>query len=115
MLYRFWEDFYRAQKSEFSVPLEKVLNRKLKEELGASVRYKLGKPIVFMRHEREENGSNVRIFAIGYCATLLNRKIKLSAHHTESMWVSIKNFNPDAYFKGGWLKGVKEYLALRKN
>ena len=104
----------RIQKREFSVPLEGILQRKIREELGASVRYRLGKPIIFMRHERKERGSNVRIFAIGYNMTYLSGKIRLSKRHTKSIWVPIKDFNPNAYFKGGWLKGVKEYLAIRK-
>lgn len=102
----------RIQKHEFDVPLEQVLERKIREELGTSVKYKLGNPVVFMRHEREENGSNVRIFAIGYRATFLGGKIKLSERHTESMWVPVKTFNPARYFEGGWLKGVEEYLVI---
>src|SRR3989338_4042264 len=44
----------RLLPDEFSVPLEKVVERKMKEELGANVRYTLGEPVVFMRHERDE-------------------------------------------------------------
>ena len=67
-----------------------------------------------MRHEREEKDSKVRIFAIGYSATYLGGEIKLSDEHTESIWASVKSFNPTTYFKGGWLKGVEEYLKLRR-
>jgi hypothetical protein len=104
----------RIQRHEFSTPLEKILQRKMREELGPTIRYKIGKPIIFMRHERRENGAKARIFAIGYRAKLLNGKIMLSSHHTKSMWVPIKTFNPNAYFRGGWLKGMKEYQAIRK-
>lgn len=78
------------------------------------MRYKLEKPVVFMRHERKENGSKVRIFAIGYRVIFLGGKIKLSDQHSESMWVPIKSFNPVRYFEGGWLKGLEEYLELRR-
>ncbi len=107
----------RIQKHEFDVPLENVLDRKIREELGASVRYRLEKPIVFMRHERKEmdrDGSSVRIFAIGYKATFLNGRIRLSDMHTESMWAPIKSFDPNGYFNGGWLKGIEEYLKIRR-
>lgn len=106
----------RIRKHEFSTPLEQVLKRKMKEELGSSIRYNLGKPMVFMRHERKEEsgGETVRIFAIGYQATLLNSEIKLSGQHVEFVWVPIKSFNPTNYFEGGWLKGVKEYLKLKR-
>jgi len=107
----------RIQRHEFGVPLEWVLERKLKEELGKGVIYKVGKPVVFMRHERKESdlgGTKVRIFAVGYRVAFLGGEIRLSHQHTEAMWVSVKSFNPNRYFKGGWLKGVKEYLALRR-
>lgn len=106
----------RIQKHEFDVPLEQVLKRKMKEELGSQVKYSLGKPIVFMRHQRREEtlGENVRIFAIGYQATLTGGKIRLSEQHTQSMWAPIKGFKPGDYFEGGWLKGVEDYLKFRR-
>jgi len=106
----------RIQRHEFDVPLNQVLRRKIREELGGSVKYSLGKPIVFMRHERTEEtiGKKVRIFAIGYQAKLLSGNIRLSDQHVESMWVPINRFNPSGYFEGGWLKGVEEYLKLRR-
>lgn len=108
----------RLLRNEFSIPLEKVISRKIKEELGNSIKYRLGKPLIFMRHERQEpnpfNFPKVRIFAIDYRADYISGKIQLSSGHTEYKWVSIKNFNPEKYFKGGWLKGIKEYLQIRK-
>jgi 8-oxo-dGTP pyrophosphatase MutT (NUDIX family) len=104
----------RIQKHEFHAPLDQVIKRKMAEELGSSARYKLGKPVVFMRHQRLERSTKktVRIFAIGYRATLLSGNLGLSEMHTESLWVSIKSFNPKRYFEGGWLEGVQEYLRL---
>jgi len=85
------------------------------EELGSSIRYGLGKPILLMRHQRLEHSSNstVRIFAVGYRATLLSGAIKLSSMHTESLWIPVNGFDPKRYFEGGWLEGVEEYLKLR--
>lgn len=106
----------RIQKREFNAPLEKIIKRKMEEELGRTVRYQLGKPIVFMRHERREailpNRPKVKIFAIGYQAKYLGGEIKLSMEHTQYEWVLIKRLKPEKYFKGGWLKGVKEYLHI---
>ena len=104
----------RIQKSEFSVSLERILERKMREELGPSVRYELGKVTVLMRHQRKERGSRARIFAIGYRARLKGGRIRLASHHTKSMWVPIASFKPDSYFTGGWLRGVKEYLKIRR-
>ena len=37
----------RIKENEFNKPLEKVIERKIKEELGNKVKYNLGKPVVF--------------------------------------------------------------------
>jgi len=107
----------RIKIDEFEAPLDQIIKRKMSEELGNDIEYTIGKPAVFMRHERVEQVSGnptIRIFAVGYEGTLENGDIKLSERHTESMWVDPKSFEPEKYFKGGWLKGVKEYLELRK-
>lgn len=108
----------RIREDEFSKPLEKVLKRKIKEELGSSIRYKLGKPVVFMRHERMEHQSGGklekrRIFAVGYEAKFLGGPIQLGSHHTKFEWIPIEKLDAEKYFKGGWLKGVKEYIKLK--
>lgn len=107
----------RIRRNEFTVPLEKVIARKVREELGVGVHYRLGKPIIFMRHERREAGlgnRKVRIFAVGYQASLLRGVITLSPMHTEYRWINILRFNPRNYFTGGWLKGMQEYKRLRR-
>lgn len=104
----------RIKPDEFEKPLESVIERKVREELGPEVKYKLGEPKVFFRHERNEHGidgKRVRIFAVGYEAEYLGGDIKLGKHHDKMEWVDIKSFKPEDYFVGGWLKGIKEYLA----
>jgi len=110
----------RLREGDFNLPLEKVLDRKLKEELGDAVNYELGEPVVFMRHEREEilpDGSKDmrRIFAIGYQAQYLEGNIQLGASHKKFEWVPLDTFVPEDYFKGGWLKGVKEFQEKNSN
>lgn len=109
----------RLKYDEFDKPLGKVVERKMKEELGGAVKYKLGKPVVFMRHERTENlarggQKKVRIFAVGFEARYLSGEIVLGKNHVEYKFVELKGFKPEKYFKGGWLKGVKEYMETRK-
>ena len=108
----------RIKKNEFKKPFEKIIERKVKEELGSGVRYSLGMPVVFMRHERREaiasNKPKVRIFAIGYEARYNGGEIRLGLVHDRFEWVSVNKFDPKKYFKGGWLKGVEEYLKLQK-
>lgn len=106
----------RIKKDEFDKPLEEIIKRKMSEELGYEISYTIGKPIVFMRHERVEqtDGSpTVRIFAIGYEGFLEKGEIKTSERHPVVMWVDPKDFKPEEYFRGGWLKGVQEYIELK--
>lgn len=108
----------RIKKDEFETPLEEVVARKMTEELGDGVKYSLGKPVVFMRHERVEKSPGnptVRIFAVGYIATLESGEVKMTSHHTEMLWADTKDFNPEGYFTGGWLKGVSEYLKKKRS
>ncbi len=104
----------RIKKDEFNAPLEDIIRRKMTEEIGSSVKYKIGKPLLFMRHERTDksSGNLSRIFAVGYQATFLNGEIKMSEQHTETLWADPKTFKPEKYFTDGWLTGVKEYLEI---
>lgn len=108
----------RIKADEFETPLEDVLRRKIKEELGENLTIDLAEqPIVFMRHERIEQAPGnprVRIFALGYEGFLKEGEIKLSPRHTEMIWSEMKNLKPEDYFSGGWLQGAKDYLALKK-
>lgn len=104
----------RLRENDFNISLEMVIKRKIKEELGDKIKYKLGDPIVFMRHERDEilisgQREKRRIFAIGYLAEYIEGEINLGKNHEKYEWVSIKSFTPENYFTGGWLQGVKEF------
>ncbi|MDD5165520.1 MAG: hypothetical protein PHG25_03240 [Candidatus Pacebacteria bacterium] len=108
----------RIKKDEFEAPLEGIIARKMSQEVGQEIKYEVGKPIVFLRHERVEvspGNPTVRIFAIGYSAIWKSGDVKLSERHTEMLWADPKTFNPQNYFKGGWLKGVQEYIAIRNS
>ena len=107
----------RLRENDFDIPLEKVVERKMKEELGENISYQLGDVALFMRHERNEilpsGGREIRrIFAVGYHATYRRGEIKLGGNHTEYVWVNLKEFIPENYFTGGWLKGIKEFQAI---
>jgi 8-oxo-dGTP diphosphatase len=106
----------RIKKDEFHADLTEVVARKMKQELGEDLQYELGKPLLFLRHERVEQASGnptVRIFAIGYPAKWIDGDVKMSERHTEMLWADPKTYNPEDYFTGGWLKGVKEYIAIK--
>lgn len=101
----------RLKPNEFEAPLEEVVTRKMREELGSDIQYELGEPAVFFRHERIEHGldEKVRIFAVGYEATYKGGAIQLGEHHDTYKWVKLSDFAPQEYFEGGWLKGIQEY------
>lgn len=101
----------RIKPDEFNASLESVIARKVNEELGPEVTYELGEPNVFFRVERQEQGKKVRIFAVGYEAKYVGGEIAMGKHHDEMKWVDVNEFRPEDYFTGGWLTGVKEYLA----
>lgn len=108
----------RLRPVDFDTALEDVVKRKMAEELGGQVKYKLGEPVVFMRHEREEvlpsgEKEKRRIFSVGYRAEYLGGEIQLGGYLKEYKWVPLDTFVPEDYLVGGWLKGVQDYMKLR--
>ena len=104
----------RIKKDEFETSIDSIIARKMKEEIGEAVQYKLGEPKVFFRVERIEHNTQetVRIFAIGFAAEYLGGEIELGKHHDKMEWVDVNIFKPENYFTGGWLTGVEEYLSI---
>ncbi|GHU08286.1 NUDIX hydrolase [Alphaproteobacteria bacterium] len=110
----------RIKKFEFGKPLEEVLERKLREELGDKVQYEIGEPKTFFQVQRnetlEEGGEmEVRIFGVGYEVEYLGGEIKLGEHHDKLEWVSVDDLKPEEYLKGGWEVGVANYIEKVRN
>lgn len=108
----------RLRENDFETSLDDVIERKMREELGDDVQYKLGEQLLTMRHERDEvlpsgEKEKRRIFALGYDATYIGGEIQLGKSHEKYEWISVEeDVDPKKYFTGGWLKGVQEYLSL---
>jgi ADP-ribose pyrophosphatase YjhB (NUDIX family) len=105
----------RLRPEDFEAPLDAVLARKMREELGDEFRYALGDPRIFFRHERAEHGlgdRRVRIFAVGYEAEYVDGPITLGPSHDRYLWLDASRFSADDYFEGGWLSGVREYQQM---
>lgn len=79
----------RIDNVEFKVPLDKVIAREVREELGP-VRYKMGKAVFQYRayHEPRE----IYIFATVYDATYLSGAIRLSDEHSSYQWIKPADF-----------------------
>lgn len=106
----------RLREQDFNTPLEVVAERKIKEELGEYIGYKLGGLVLSMRHERDEilpsgEREKRKIFALGYTAQYEGGEIKIGKNHQKYEWVSVKEFKAEDYFTGGWLKGVKDFQS----
>ena len=103
----------RIKKDEFNTSLLAIIDRKMSEELGDKVEYgSITQNGIFFRVERLEHGLNkkVRIFAIGYEAEYKSGDIILGKHINDYKWVDTTKFKPREYFKGGWLRGVEDYI-----
>lgn len=98
----------RIDNVEMKLPLTKVLAREIREELGPSVKYTIGKPVCQFR--RYYKPKNIYIFLTVYEGKFLSGKIKLSHEHTSYEWVDVKKFKlrRDKFFN------VEEYTACKK-
>jgi len=80
----------RADDNEYEIPLQKILEREVREELGRTLKCRLGKPIYqFRRHLKNKNRY---VFITVYEAKYLSGRIKLSPEHTEYKWINLKSF-----------------------
>lgn len=98
----------RINENEHNVPIEKILEREIMEELGNNLKYKLGNPIFQFRRYIERN--NTCVFVTIYLAEYLSGNIKLSPEHSEYKWI---NANESKFQrKDFWAK--EEYDAFKK-
>ncbi len=95
----------RIDNVESEVPLEKILAREIKEELGGKVKYKLGHPAFQFRRKTKMKG--VYNLLTVYEAKHVAGDIKLSFEHSSYEWI-----NPKVYkFKKKDFFNKEEYLA----
>lgn len=109
----------RIRSDEFAIPLEEVVARKIREELGGEIVYRLrGVTNTFFqvqRHEATADNQQVKIFAVSFEAEYLGGDLKLGDHHDECRWVDVTTFEPGMLFEGGWLDGLRGYLDKVNN
>ncbi|MBI2055254.1 MAG: NUDIX domain-containing protein [Candidatus Sungbacteria bacterium] len=101
----------RIAVGEFYTPLEVILEREIKEELGDEVKYKNNGPVAMFRYLRPEvtaqNKPEVRVFMIGFELEYLGGEIALSDEHNEYRWVSIDE--AISLLPGGQKDGMQKY------
>ena len=100
----------RIDNVESKVPLEKILDRELREELGNDVKYKLGKPLFQFRRATKSKFKGIFNLLTVYETKYISGKIRLSPEHTSYEWI-----NPTRYkFKPKDFFNKEEYLAFKK-
>ncbi len=83
----------RIDDVEYRVPLEKIIAREVREELGPEVKYVLGKPLFHFRRERHNKDANAPfVFLVVYDAEWTAGEIKLSFEHSSYEWIDPKTY-----------------------
>lgn len=98
----------RIDNVEHNVPLEKTLEREVREELGKNLKYKLGNPIFQFRRHISRN--NTYVFITVYSAQYISGDVRLSEEHCEFNWFSKKNLD----IKSSLFWSKEEYIAFKK-
>lgn len=84
----------RIDNVEAKIPLEKIIAREVKEELG-NVKYTLGAPLFQFRRYIQKYKRWV--FLTVYDARFISGKIKLSPEHSGHMWIDPKTYQFSKY------------------
>ena len=105
----------RINTNEFKVPLSKIIEREVFEEIG-KIKYKLNeKPVAVGRHLIPRKYSSlkkdVHCFYAFFKADYISGEIKISEEHMGYKWVDLNTIKLENYFKSGILEGVKMYLS----
>jgi len=100
----------RIDAVEINAPLEDVIAREIREELGEDVKFRLGKVLFVNRSFGEVAG--LWVFHIVFDAVYLSGDIKLSPEHISYEWVEGKTYQVkrDAFLK----KDEEKYERFRE-
>ncbi len=99
----------RIDTDEFSTPIETIIGREIKEEIG-DIKYSLNsKPVAVGRHALIKNEKETHILYIFFEAQHLGGDIKISDEHGNFEWVNLGDAELSKFFKSGILEGVQAY------
>ncbi len=79
----------RIDNVEYRAPLQKIIAREIREELGP-VRYKLGEPMFHFRRYAKRRGMHV--FLAVYEGDYISGSIRLSQEHSSYQWIKAGTF-----------------------
>ena len=101
----------RIDNVEYKAPLERIIAREVKEELGPKVKYVLGMPLFHFRRARRQKGANPKfVFLVIYDAEWVAGEIKLSFEHSAYEWVDPRKY----VLKRSDFGQDEEYRAFKK-
>ena len=101
----------RIDEDEFTTPLEDILQREVKEEIGdAQVHVDLNPVAVSRGFYSPVGGKDIRIFYVFFKADYKGGDILISDEHTDHTWLNLEEIDPKEYFTAGILEGIEMYL-----
>ncbi|MFY9462696.1 MAG: NUDIX domain-containing protein [Candidatus Sungiibacteriota bacterium] len=80
----------RIDNVEYRTPLEKIIAREVREELGPKVKYVLGKARFHFRRLRRKGANPAFVFLVVYDAQWKAGEVKLSSEHSSYEWIDPK-------------------------
>lgn len=98
----------RIDNVESKTPLVKILAREIREELGPSLKYKLGRPLFQFRRYVPSRG--VYNLLTVYEGKYISGEIKLSSEHSSYEWIDPKTYR---FARKDFLNG-EEYNAFKE-
>lgn len=107
----------RIKQNEYDIPLEKIIEREMKEELGSEIKYDLIlRPVAVARHTFFSKTLKKRryLFWIFFEAVYKGGRVQISDEHVDYKWVRLTPYNIKRYFIKGPLEGIKNYLLFKK-
>ncbi|MFH1029655.1 MAG: NUDIX domain-containing protein [bacterium] len=108
----------RINTDEFNMPVMKILEREVTEEIG-NVQFSLKNPIPVAtgRHQfiakwgpPERIGKNIHVLYLFFEGDYFGGDINISNEHSEYKWIKLEDIYLEKYFKSGILEGIRMYL-----
>lgn len=101
----------RIDNVEYQTPLEKIIAREVREELGPKLKYVLGNPLFHFRRVRRNGTKLLHVFVVVYDAQWKTGEIKLSFEHSEYAWIDPRTY----ILKRSDFGQKEEYQAFKKH
>jgi 8-oxo-dGTP pyrophosphatase MutT (NUDIX family) len=100
----------RADNDEGKVPIKKILEREIKEELGGEISYRLGGPV--LQYRRYSQKYKMYVLVTAYEADYVSGPIKISREHRSYEWLNPKNFKflPEDFSSAEACETFKNYF-----